>query len=76
MLLGRKFSLFTVCHPKFQLTEVGVSMGIGQSAQLSVMEVPRQGSEHAATLPQLMEEQIVREMRQRNNPVTLMNVRV
>ena len=54
-----------------QLMEVGVTMGTGQPVQLSVVEVLRPDPGHAATLPLLTVEQIVREMPNRNKPVTL-----
>ena len=53
-----------------QLMEVGVTMGTGQPVQPSVVEVLRPDPGHAATLPLLTVEQIVREMPNRNKPVT------
>ena len=49
-----------------QLMEVGVTMGTGQPVQLNVVEVLRPDPGHAATLPLLTVEQIVREMPNRN----------
>ena len=54
-----------------QLMEVGVTMGTGQPVQPSVVEVLRPDPGHVATLPLLTVEQIVREMPNRNKPVTL-----
>ena len=54
-----------------QLMEVGVTMGTGQTVQLNVVEVSKQDLGHAATLPLLEVELIVREMPNRNKPVTL-----
>ena len=53
------------------LTEVGVSMGTGQTVHLSVVEVLRPDPEPAPTLPLLTVEQIVRELPNINKPVIL-----
>ena len=54
----------------FQLMEVGVIMGTGQHVQRSVVEAPRPDPGHAATLPLLTVEQLVREMPWRYNLAT------
>ena len=50
--------------------EVGVTMGTGRPVQPSVVEVLRLDLGHAATLALLTVEHIVREMPNRNKPVT------
>ena len=56
--------------------EVGVTMGTGQNVQPIAVEVLRPDPEPAPTLPLLMVEQIVREISNKNNPVTLTPVQV
>ena len=58
------------------MTQVGANMGTGRNVQLSVVEVLKPDPEPASTLPRVMEEQTVREMLKRNNPVTVNLVRV
>ena len=51
--------------------EGGVTTGTGQHVQLNVVEAPKLDLGHAATLPLLTVEQLVKEMPWRHNLVTL-----
>ena len=57
--------------PIFKLTEVGAIMGTGRTVQLIVVEVLRPEPDPAPILFLLMVVQIVTEMLNRSDPVTL-----